>query len=62
MGFFDKFKIEIINEEDYEKCIICSKLTEVRKDTDIEFRSFYIEGVGQLCEKCYYDIYIKNNK
>ena len=39
--------------EKYEKCVICKKRTDVLKTTPIEERDYYVEGVGQLCKKCY---------
>ena len=59
MNFLNRLNIEVINEEDYEKCVICHELTDEKKDTNIELRSFYVEGVGQLCPKCYQEIYNK---
>lgn len=35
-----------------EKCVICKNETKYDSDLDIEFRDFYIEGVGQLCYNC----------
>ena len=40
-----------------EICLICKKETHVYKDTDIEMRDYYIYGVGQLCQDCYFDLY-----
>ena len=33
-----------------EKCITCEEDTPYHFSTDIEYRSHYIEGAGQLCE------------
>jgi recombinational DNA repair protein (RecF pathway) len=62
MSLLEKSNTKIINKDEYEECVICHQLTEVKKDTEIDFRSFYIEGAGQLCEKCYHEIYKKNIK
>ena len=35
-----------------EKCITCEEDTPYHFSTDIEYRSHYIEGAGQLCESC----------
>ena len=43
-----------------ERCVICGKPTEYRKDVPIDKRECYIEGAGQLCRKCYFEIYLKN--
>ena len=31
----------------YERCVCCHRRVGILKDTDIEFRPFYVEGVGQ---------------
>ncbi|MFW6029787.1 MAG: hypothetical protein ACOCRO_05980 [Halanaerobiales bacterium] len=41
------------SEEDFEKCVICSKITNVKKSEKIEYRNHYVRGVGQLCSNCY---------
>ncbi len=54
---------EIINNlNEYEKCVICGTVTDVMKDTPIAERQEYIEGTGQLCQKCYFDTCVKNLK
>jgi hypothetical protein len=40
-----------------EKCILCEEQTNVPINQNIENRSFYVEGAGQLCESCYNKIY-----
>ena len=35
-----------------EKCIICGVDTQYRFRTPIDFRYNYVEGAGQLCDKC----------
>ena len=35
-----------------ELYVICNKETDVSVDTSIEFRRYYIEGSGQLCNEC----------
>ena len=44
-----------------EKCVVCSADTTYDFSTPISEREFYIEGAGQLCQKCYYDLYVKKN-
>lgn len=34
-------------------CIICGNETPYEIETHIDYRTSYIEGVGQLCKKCY---------
>ena len=36
---------------------MCGKLTNVRKDTHIDFRDHYILGSGQMCYSCYSKYY-----
>ncbi len=38
--------------EEFERCVRCGCLTNVRKNAHIDYRSTYVEGVGQLCCKC----------
>jgi len=35
-----------------EKCVICGVDTQYRFSTPIDFRYNYVEGAGQLCNKC----------
>jgi len=36
-----------------DRCIICNKKTPYKKSTSIFARLYYVEGIGQLCKKCY---------
>ena len=45
-----------------EKCVICGADTPYRFSTLISQREFYVEGSGQICERCHYEIYIKKNR
>ncbi len=36
-----------------ERCVLCGCETEVSESLPIEFRSEYVEGVGQLCPNCF---------
>ncbi len=47
------------SEKEPERCLLCGKMTEYKKDTSITERIGYIEGCGQLCKDCYYELYIK---
>lgn len=40
-------------EKEIEKCVLCGEETTYTKDVPIYMRFFYIEGMGQLCSKCY---------
>ncbi len=50
---------EILQKEDeFEICVCgCGSPTGVRKDTPIQMRGNYVEGVGPLRDKCYQEIY-----
>ncbi len=41
-----------------EQCILCGRLTEMAKKRPISKREHYIEGAGQLCRKCYQELYV----
>ena len=43
---------ETKNEEEYDVCITCGKVTSFKKTDHIDFRYGYIEGAGQLCFTC----------
>ena len=36
-----------------EKCVSCGVETSYDITENINYRSFYIEGAGQLCKECY---------
>ncbi len=40
------------NADIYEKCAMCGTVTDVPAFLRIEARTNYVEGCGQLCEKC----------
>jgi len=47
----------------YENCVVCKRLTNVKKDKDVNDRLFYVKGVGQLCETCFHEVfYMKKNE
>ena len=46
----------------FEKCVICGADTPYRLNTPISQREFYVEGLGQVCRNCHYEIYIKKNR
>lgn len=39
-----------------ERCVLCLQLTSVLKNTPISQRKYYVQGQGQLCAKCYYEL------
>lgn len=47
----------------YENCVICKRVTNTKKEKNINDRIFYVKGVGELCETCFHEIfYMKKNK
>lgn len=40
-----------------EICVCCGKDTGVSKYSHTDIRDFYVEGAGQLCQKCFVRIY-----
>ena len=49
-------------EKEKDKCVVCGAETKYGPNIPISEREFYVEGAGQLCQKCYYDLYIKKNR
>ena len=43
----------------HDDCVSCGKQTEFTADMSVDERQYYIEGSGQLCEKCYNKLYVK---
>ena len=43
---------ETKNEEEYDICVSCGKVTSFKKTDHIDFRYGYTEGAGQLCFVC----------
>lgn len=39
-------------EPAFESCVLCGSRTEIPMDLNIEMRTNYIAGIGQLCDKC----------
>lgn len=46
----------VAEEKKFEVCVICHKETNVPVGLHIAHRQHYIEGAGQLCDKCYAEI------
>lgn len=44
---------------EFERCVCCGKATTILKTRDVNRRKEYIEGAGQLCRQCFYEIYGK---
>jgi len=43
-----------------DKCVVCGKETEYVKNMHTDYRNNYVDGAGQLCEKCANKIYKEN--
>ena len=53
---------EVIHSSTHtEKCVMCGTDTGVAINAPIDFRDYYIEGAGQLCDKCYNKTYKQTN-
>ncbi len=40
-----------------EKCVVCTTETPYTRYTHIDLRKYYVDGAGQLCKKCWIEIY-----
>ena len=49
----------ITTVSDIDLCVLCGVETEYKKDTPVEKRYGYIKGAGQLCRKCFHEIYVQ---
>lgn len=38
---------------EWEYCVICGQRTATKRTEPVYTRLYYVEGVGQLCPKCY---------
>lgn len=45
-----------------DKCTCCGCDTGIPKDTPISNRKYYIQGRGQLCSKCYNELYVHKSE
>ena len=41
-----------LNKEEYERCVVCGKTTNILVSTPIEMRENYEIGMGQVCVDC----------
>ena len=54
MLFFGKCKRKKNKRADeYETCIVCHEMTDIRRDAPVEKRECYVRGMGQLCRLCW---------
>lgn len=42
---------------DCDLCVYCGRDSGVKKETPVNRRAYYVLGSGQLCGKCYAEIY-----
>jgi len=49
-------------EIELENCVLCGGRIDVKKEEHIANRQYYIEGSGQLCWKCYHDVYVDSKQ
>ena len=45
-----------------EKCVNCGAETPYLVTTPVDLREYYVDGAGQLCKKCYFDIFENRKK
>lgn len=46
-------------EKIWETCVLCGQTVPVSRESHIAERKYYIEGAGQLCGKCFYEVYLE---
>ena len=49
------------NNNQLEHCVLCRKAVSIDKNTHIDLRDNYIEGIGQHCRDCYHKVEEDNN-
>ena len=54
----DKGRDKSRHSAEKERCILCGGLTETAKEQPLSEREYYIEGAGQLCKRCYQELYV----
>lgn len=45
-----------------ETCIMCGTDTGVNINESVDFRLYYVEGAGQLCVKCFAEVYSNDKR
>ncbi len=51
-------KVKYMNDKPKELCIVCGENSGINVDMPINDRQFYVESAGQLCQRCYNNLYI----
>ena len=41
----------------YDNCVCCGKQSDEPETRSVEYRNYYVEGAGQLCENCFIEVY-----
>lgn len=49
--------LKLISEKGHDLCVLCERETEYLTITPIFKRHNYVEGAGQLCDKCYVETF-----
>ena len=52
----------MLNDEMFEKCVLCGAITDVPRNMPISSRYYYVEGCGQVCHGCYNQTYNNQTK
>jgi hypothetical protein len=47
----------MIEQKNKETCVLCRCIVDVDVSTPIDFRDFYVEGAGQMCQPCFEKTY-----
>lgn len=45
--------VDFVSKYGTDLCVICSTDTKINSNTNIEDRTHYVQGVGQICKDCY---------
>lgn len=45
-----------------DKCACCGCDTGIPKNTPLNTRKHYVQGCGQLCDKCYIELYVHKSE
>ena len=44
-------------QDNCECCVLCGAMTDILRSEHIDLRYGYVEGAGQLCRKCYHELF-----
>jgi hypothetical protein len=54
-----KHQVPDEDKKELERCVLCGKRINVRRDTCVDFRAYYVEGCGQICKECFVSLYVE---